>query len=304
MDSNLENVSDVNYIKNVNHIQTTKVSTHKVRAINIPDDPNKGNVKASDWFPVAYPNIWICASKNSGKTTAISNIIWRCKGNGTRFLFIVSTFNKDPIWIKLIENLEGDDYEVSTYHDMVDDDGINVLEELYSTLKDEQEKKDEDEKKPVIVSIPKQRVIMAPVLKGKSDADKINMTHNVEKKPKKPKLITPDWIIVSDDQGKDNRNKFVAQLLKKNRHWKIMYITSTQDAKDISPDAIRQMDYTLLFPGISDERLKDIWENLKPNIDFIEFNTLYKDATSKKYSFLYISKDNEYRKGFTEQYTI
>lgn len=312
----------------INVPKTHTVSTNKVKAIRIPDDPNKGVVKGADWFPVAYPNIWLCASKNSGKTTTQSNIIMRVKGPETKFLFIVSTYNKDPIWIKLINKLRNDGHEVECYHDIVDEDGLNVLEELYNALKEQDDEKEneqeikirqlEAEKAKIIATVTKppriliQPIITQPTTSVTKEVEKIEKAIEKvqdekakdEKKEKKPKAITPDWIIVSDDQGKDNRNRWVAQILKKNRHWHIMYITSTQDAKDVTPDAIRQMDYTLLFPGISEERLYDIWENLRPSIDYDKFSALYKDATSVKYRFLYVSKDNDYRKGFTEQYNL
>lgn len=130
---------------------------------------------------------------------------------------------------------------------------------------------------------------------------------NIESKKKKykAKYDYPKWVIILDDlAGEMATQKALNRLLKTNRHYKAMIIISSQSLNDLNPQQINQLDYTILFAGIPEDKLEELREKLVLNIPLDQFVELYKDATSKKYSFLYISRSGEFRKNFNDLYVL
>jgi hypothetical protein len=212
-----------------------------------------------------------------------------------------------------------------------DDKRYEILADL-SEICEKGETDDEDEKpspplqqvRSPSVQLPKTRFPMASAFSNlRSDPSKVRqiggLAHSTipaqlpalatpvhENKPKR-KIIYPDYIIVCDDLGDSMRNKALTQLLKTNRHYRTMVILSSQDLNDLLPAARKQLDYVLVFGRQSQAKMKDLYDNLKLDIDFQDFLELYSDATSKQYSFFYINragKEDEFRKGFTEKYLM
>ena len=84
--------------------KTTKVSKNNIKVVEVEKDTKP--IKGEDWFPTKFPNVFVLAKKNSGKTTVISNMLEHCAGKNTKFIFIVSTIEKDPTWIKITNKWE------------------------------------------------------------------------------------------------------------------------------------------------------------------------------------------------------
>ncbi len=299
-------------------ITVTKVSTHKVVPLTKKDDGQEKKVKASDWFALPYPNMFLLAMKNSGKTTVIENILKRKAGKYTKFLFFSSTIHKDKTWKSILETYN--DRDVIAETSFILPDGTNMLEEFMTERKDEAK---DDMDKPIEAM--KEQIIIKKTVRGsrskpvvikgdwssRSSAQKVPIPKEEltdEQKVKKSKVIYPAWIIVIDDlSGEMSKSSALERLLKTNRHFSAMVIISSQSLNDLNPRQIGQLEYVLLFSKIPDEKLKETYEKLAIYLPWEEFYKLYRDATSEKYSFLYVGRGSDgiqYRKGFTDKYEI
>jgi hypothetical protein len=107
-------------------LMKVKVSSHKVTPIPIEKDSDEP-ILGADWFEKPYANLFLLAKKFSGKTTVIANILARCAGPKTKFIFIVSTINKDPIWIEILKLLDKDRYVAYT---SINEDGVNIIDQF------------------------------------------------------------------------------------------------------------------------------------------------------------------------------
>lgn len=214
-----------------------------------------------DFFPINdTPNIFLCARKNSGKTTTIYNIVDRIirdYGTKCKFIIFASTLNKDSVWQAILRLLKSKNvpYFAETSHISTSPDGTKVNQlQRYNDL-----------------------------LTG-LEIDEA------------PKMLT---VLIFDDNSQDMRDKNVEVILKKNRHLNMCTIISSQQLTDLKPGAITQLDYILMYSGISKDRVKEIAKKMELYIDAEDMWQLYKLATSKPYSFLWVQKNPErYRINF------
>ena len=120
-----------------------------------------------------------------------------------------------------------------------------------------------------------------------------------EEKKKKSKYVDLDYIIVLDDLSSELKNKALVSLLKKNRHFKSKVIVSSQYLNDLLPESLKQIDYWLVFRGMPEEKLQHIYKMADLSIPYELFTQIYKKATEKMYSFLYIDTQKElFRRNF------
>ena len=123
---------------------------------------------------------------------------------------------------------------------------------------------------------------------------------NEKKKPSESKGPKgPNCIFVFDDLGAELRHPAINQLLKTNRHRKCKVILSSQYLTDLQPQAIKQLDYVVLFRSFNEEKLTRMYELLDLSIPQENFFALYKYATLEPFHFLFIDVRNDlYRKDF------
>ncbi len=113
---------------------------------------------------------------------------------------------------------------------------------------------------------------------------------------------SPESIFVFDDLGKELRHPSVTQLTKTNRHEKSKVIISSQYLTDLMPEAIKQLDFVMLFKKFGVEKLKKIYEDLDLSIEFPDFEELYRYATNQPFSFFYIDvRREQFRRNFNTQ---
>ena len=112
----------------------------------------------------------------------------------------------------------------------------------------------------------------------------------------------PNYIFVFDDLGEEIGDKSLTALLKKNRHFRCKVIISSQNLKDIPPQARRQIDLWLLFSGLSENILKTVHQDADFPVGLEKFVAGYKQATTNPYSFMYAGDD--YRSNFSEKIII
>jgi len=283
-------------------VQLSKVKVSNKTVIPTKHEVDEQKIKAADWFNTAYPNIFLLAPKHSGKTTCIANIIRRKKGKYTKFLLFSSTIKKDKEWISIVKKLESDDHEVIAEDNFVID-GEDLLESFMNENKEEPEQ--EVKKKRTT-----QEVVINPsgglTIKTVFHNEKPEMELTDKDKIKKSKLLYPEWICVIDDLPTELRkSKSLEKLIKTNRHYRMLLIISSQSLVDLDPSKQTNMDYILAFGKIPDDKINVLYERVVPPISEDTFYNLYKDATSKKYNFLFIDcKNNTFRSGFTDQYLV
>ena len=121
----------------------------KVEPVKTKKETKK--IKGDDWFPTKYPNIFCLAKKNSGKTTVVSNILDRCAGKQTKFIFICSTIDKDASWIKIVNKWEKT-HDVEKFHDIMDE-GVNVIQKFLDDQKGEESDEDIQQNQSPIQSV-------------------------------------------------------------------------------------------------------------------------------------------------------
>ena len=84
-------------------------------------------------------------------------------------------------------------------------------------------------------------------------------------------------------------------------------IVSSQHQGDLFQQAFRQFDNLIIFKGLSQniEKLEQIYRNADLSVSFEEFVEMYRFATLKPFSFLYIdTRNNQYRVNFNKQILI
>lgn len=277
-------------------MKTKKINDIKVKPLKIqkakPED-----ICGYEMIPNLYANVFICAHKNSGKSTVIFNILKNCINKDTHVIFFVGTINKDNTYKEMIDYLKKKEIKYTTYQSIFDEDDskIDLVSLIFNELKNKvseeevinnKESDSEEEDKVILVS--------------HEDEIKVSI------KKKKPKKMAPEYFFIFDDISADlPSSKGVTSLLKANRHIKSKVIISSQYVNDLSPGARSNVDIWLLFNGHNDDKLKIIYGCSDPVITYEKFVDIYKNATEEKYSFLMIDKDNsKYRKKFDEEYIL
>ena len=123
---------------------------------------------------------------------------------------------------------------------------------------------------------------------GKPPKEVIENQEEKSVKKRKSRKLSHEIIFIFDEQGSLLRNQKVTDLLKKNRHYKTKVIISSQYIHDLQPGALKQLDYMIVFGGQPEDKLKLIHKHLDLSFSFDMFHNIYKQATSKCFSFLYI----------------
>lgn len=268
-------------------IKTKRINNEIVKPI-----PISGGAKipalGSDLFEEPYANIFITAKKNTGKSTVIYNILKKCAGHDTNIIMFASTLNKDKNLIAIKEYSEKHCMSFSGYTSIIEN-GQNHLEELILSLQipiEESDSESEDE---------------MPFIRNGFG----KLQHKQRRKPRPPKYIVPEYILIFDDMSSELKAKTLETLLKNMRHFNMKVIISSQYLLDIPPASRRQLDYWLVFAGMSEEKLEMIHRDADIGIDFDKFDELYHYATKERRSFLYIDQVNQtFRKNFNIDLTI
>lgn len=270
-----------------------RVNKEKIKPIPIPR-VDQSKIKGVELFPEIYSNIFLLAKKKSGKTTSINHILKKCIDRDTRVYIFGSTINKDSSWLHIIKTLKERGNAVEAYqsiHDGKDNILSGILQELNIEAEIELMKASE----------PKKEKLKFICFDDSEDDDEKAEC----RRKKRKKKISPEVIFIFDDLSTELRDPEVCGLLKKNRHYKSKVLISSQYIHDMKPEAIRQLDYLLVFSGQPEDKLMKLHASLDLSIPFEKFNNLYKHATSEPFCFLYVASTNEmFRKCFRDQYFL
>eukprot|EP00732_Lithocolla_globosa_P002386 Lithocolla_globosa_v1_NODE_1547_length_2493_cov_371.285773.p1 type:complete len:271 gc:universal NODE_1547_length_2493_cov_371.285773:1275-463(-) len=266
----------------------TKKVCNSIKNDPLPDNTAKlspDKIVGYNLFPEIYSNIMVVARKRSGKTSTIFNVIKHCADKDTNVIVFCSTCENDVAWITIREYLEKAKIPYEFFKSIMDN-GTNNLLNIIEEMKIADEEEEEEEPEPEIILL-----------------NHTNISVRVKKKKKKKK-VSPKYIVIFDDMSAELKNPAVSQLLKQNRHYKSKVLISSQYLLDILPEARNQIQYYLIFGGINEQKLFEIYRNANLNLTFEQFMSMYKDATSKPYSFFYVSTYCNYRQNFNIEYDV
>ena len=273
-------------------MQTKEINNIKIKPV-VHLALESHEILGYDYFSTLYSNIYICSRRRSGKTTLIYNILKHCVNKRSNVVFFCSTIHRDSTYKLILEMLEKKKVNVMTYdHFLNGKENIltGIIEGLNNDLETKEQekiKKDHDniDPKPIMDLFPKEKAI--------------------ERKERKPKKLSPEYVFIFDDLGNDLRHASITQLFKTSRHYKAKVIVSSQYIHDLSNACIKNLDYTLIFKSFNREKLMVLFEALDLSIDFELFERLYLDATAEPFNFLYVdSRDNTYRRNFNREFLI
>lgn len=269
-------------------ISTQKINNTKVSPVKVAK-LDKSKIKGGDLFEELYGNIFICAKKKSGKSTVVFNILKKCADKNTRIVIISATVHKDHTYRAITDYFETKGNTVITYTS-IKENGEDNLNTIIEMLRDPEEVEEEDDEEEESMPI----LITDETIKKKR-----------KRKPRKPKYIAPELIFVLDDLSTELRYPSVSMLLKSNRHYKCKVIMSSQYPNDLVPASMMQLDYLLLFGNHTKEKLELMHTRMDLSIPLELFIDMYKHATQKKYSFLYVDTVNEkYRVNFNREFNV
>lgn len=279
------------------------INNEVIKPVKLPTDDRK--IKGFNVCSEPYANIALVAKKKSGKSQAVFYMLKKCAGKNTKIYAFVSTLYKDATYAVMRKYFKKKKIEFIGHQSMKDENG-NILSDIVSNLQAEAEEEadsdseEEEESGPVYSCYDLYK-----------EACRLNNEHcameesEEQKASRPPKYLAPDYIFLFDDLSSELKSPALETLLKSNRHYKCKTIISTQYIHDIRPEALKQMDIWILFKGQPIKKLEKIYQDADISIPFELFVQIYKNATKKKYSFLYIdTRNDKFRKNFSTMYNI
>lgn len=251
-------------------------------------------VKGSHLIPECNSAIFLVAKRKSGKTTALFKLIKSCIGKDTIVIIFCANLYRDKSYGAIRKWLKDHNVEWLGYTGIVED-GVNKLDELNEMLKERAEDlaKEEDEEEERVIEKP--RVVCN--FGDESDDDE-------ERKPRKSKYQTPEYIIIFDDMSDQLKKTTIVDTLLKNARHFARVIISTQYIHDISVGTRSQIGYWLVFKS-NNKKLPIIHSNADLSIRPEYLEAIYNKAVEQPFSFLYIDTANEeYRINFNKRINL
>ncbi len=295
-------------------ISLKQINNQYVSAIPIPDE-DKRPIRGFDLCEEVYANIFLCARKKSGKTSALFKIMKECVGKKTIIIIFCSTVYKDKNWIEIRKYFEKKGMELRIYtsiYENGEDQLSNLIEDLKLDAKEDEDRKKGGGKKEEKIKVDRCDDILHRLTNmhlrasGRgAEADDDSEEEEKEKKPKKSKYLEPEYMIIFDDLSSELKSRPLLSLLKFNRHFKAKLIISSQWLHDLLPESRKQIDLFCIFKGFPEDKLALIYKDCDSSIPFDMFFKIYKKATVKPHSFLYIdTRSDEFRRNFDCKFII
>ena len=95
-------------------ISLKQINNQLVRPIPIPNE-DKRPIKGYDICKEIYSNIFICAKKKSGKTSALFKILKECSNKHTVIVVFCSTLYKDSTWVEICKFFQKKGYDLRLF---------------------------------------------------------------------------------------------------------------------------------------------------------------------------------------------
>jgi len=297
-------------------ISLKQINSKYVNAIPIPDEDIRP-IKGYDICEEVYANIFLCAKKKSGKTSALFKIMKECCVKKTIIYIFCSTAYKDKNWIQIRKYFKNKGMELHVFTSIFEDGEdqlANLIEDLKQEAKEAEEAQDQEQEKE---NEEEPDVNRCDDILGKLEQmyirsssrgipkDKEEQDEEEPKRKRKSKYLAPEYMIIFDDLSSELKSKSLLSLLKFNRHFKSKLIISSQWLHDLLPESRKQIDLFLIFRGFPPKKLAEIYKDCDSGIPFETFLKLYQKATEKKHSFLYVdSRSDSFRQNFDSEFII
>ena len=279
-------------------ITLQRINKKEVKAIPIPNEDNRP-IRGYDICEEVYANIFLCAKKKSGKTSALFKIMKECADRNTVIYIFCSTAYKDKNWIEIRKYFKNKGMDVHVFTSIFED-GTDQLAQLISDLKQDAKEKEEEEEEadPNYDN-------MLDRLQNMTASYGDEKTFESPKRSRRPKYLAPEFMIIFDDLSSELKSRTLLSLLKFNRHFKSKLIISSQWLHDLLPESRKQIDLFLIFKGFPIQKLQELYKDADTGVPFDVFCEMYKKATEKKHSFLYVdSRADEFRRNFDSKFII
>ncbi len=301
-----------------------RINKQVVKAIPLPNEDLRP-IKGFDICSEVYANIFLCARKKSGKTSAVNKIIKECADKRTVLVIFCSTIYKDQNWIEIRKRYEKKGMDVRV-HTSLYEDGVDQLADLIEDLRQEAKQEEEDkaqedqnvedlyedcepENEDILDRLTKmynhsqgQTKFSLRTMDEFNDPEKMEQKKKEvrkQKKKKEGKYLAPQYMIIFDDLSSELKSRSLLSLLKFNRHFKSKLIISSQWLHDLLPESRKQIDLFLIFKGFPEDKLALIYKDSDSSIPFELFYKIYKKATVLPHSFMYIdTREDEFRRNF------
>ena len=283
-------------------ISLKQINCQYVKPIPIPDEDHRP-IKGFDICEEVYANIFLCARKKSGKTSALFKILKECSSKKTIIIVFCSTAYKDKNWIQIRKYFEQKGMDIRVFTSIYEDGQdqlANLVEDLKREAKEEEQKANRSEDE--MDDIDKCDDILARLGSGQASREE---KEEPEKKPRRSKYQAPEYIIVFDDLSSELKSGSLLSLLKFNRHFKSKLIISSQWLHDLLPESRKQIDLFLIFKGFPDDKVALIYKDCDSGVPFDTFLRIYKKATKKPHSSMYVdTRSDQFRCNFDKQFII
>jgi len=237
-------------------ISLQQINNQRVRAIPLPEEDLRP-IKGFDVCEEVYANIFLCARKNSGKTSALFKIVKECATKKTIIIVFCSTAYKDKNWIQIRKYFERKDMDIRI-HTSIYEDGQDQLQILIEDLKREAKEKEEDEEDE---SEEEEMDRCDSILARLGEMHIGGLKQNEEDKKKKRKerkckYQSPEYIIIFDDLSSELKSPSLISLMKFNRHFKSKLIISSQYLNDLKPESRKQLHLIMIFKGFAEKKIR------------------------------------------------
>lgn len=223
-----------------------------------------------------YPNIWNIGKRGSGKTTAtfaqLKKIVAEYKPREVAVIIFAGQLYTDKSYEKIVRWLKRKHIDYVLETSFKDKSGENQLSTLVSTIAKSTHS---------VWSELDPFYDQAPEDSEESDSEETKARWQ-ELEEHKPEVLI---MIIDDMSAELPNNKNLKSLMKENRHMKIITIINSQDAKDLQPTAIAQMQVATMFPKIPSDRLKHLYHGfgISGEIpDFNDFLDIYHELTGER----------------------
>lgn len=267
-------------------ISLKKVNNSNIKPIKLKKVDDK-LVKGGDILPL-YPNIYICAKKNSGKTTITSHILKHCLDKNSNVFFFVSTIYIDPSYKAICKMLDKKGINYTIYNSIMEDKKNN-LEEILNNLEIDDYSDSDSDSDEIMEYQPNYNFLF----------------YNEKEYKYKPKKIACKNVFIFDDISAELKNPMVAYLCKKNRHMRAKVILNSQYLNDLRPETIMNLDIVMLGKSMSGDKLREIYNRLDLSVDYDLFKSMYEMATEEPYQFFKIDVRKErFYKNFNKEFEI
>jgi hypothetical protein len=321
-------------------ITLKKINNEEIKPMRIHGSTDNRPIKGEKLFPEVYSNIYICARKKSGKTVVIQKILKDCSTKSTTILAFCSTVNKDKNWIAIKKWAKEHGIAFEGFPSIMEGK-VDFLNRFLHRLEQEAEEElvdnEEEEEEPKnskyhvggknkFLSLfgnddgggDESEVSYSEDDQSGGEDDMFEIKHDLSMQGKKlfdnrnrtslkpsEKYQVPEYILVFDDLSHELKLPSLVSLLKKNRHYKLKVILSSQYLNDLKPESIKQMDYVILFKGQTEEKLEKIRKDCDLALDASTLEKIYDNAVSEPFGFLYIDvRNDQYRSKFDKMYCI